>query len=254
MDLITVEIDGAAPTPAQLQTLALAPYGHFTAMQVRDGRVRGLELHLDRLTQANAEMFDAGLDGDHVRALIRHALGDLADASVRVLIFGEQPGDPVTTVVTVRPPFHSPATTSLLPVDYSRTVAHLKRTNDFGQAYWGRHAARAGFGDALLVTPGGAVAEAGIANVGFWDGARIVWPEAPMLRGITLQVVQPRLAPPQLHQVIRLTQCTDFTSAFVTNSRGISAVTRIGDHEYAVDAELMRELHRAYESAPADPI
>ncbi|MCP2328687.1 branched-subunit amino acid aminotransferase/4-amino-4-deoxychorismate lyase [Hamadaea flava] len=254
MDLITVEVDGAAATPAQLETLAFAPFGHFTAMQVRDGRVRGLDLHLARLAQADDELFGAKVDGERVRALIRHALGDLADASVRVLNFGDQPGDPVTTVVTVRPPFIAPVTTSLLPVDYSRTVAHLKRTNDFGQAYWGRRAARAGFGDALLVTPGGAVAEAGIANVGFWDGAAIVWPEAPMLRGITLQVVQPRLALPQHHQVIRLAQLTDFPSAFVTNSRGIAAVTRIGDHEYAVDAELMRELHRAYESAPADLI
>ncbi|NUR73174.1 MAG: class IV aminotransferase [Hamadaea sp.] len=251
MDLITVEIDGAAPTPAQLEQLAFAPFGHFTAMQVRDGRVRGLDLHLARLAQANAEMFGADLDGERVRELIRHALGELTDASVRVLVFGEEP---ITTVVTVRPPFFSPETTSLLPVDYSRTVPHLKRTNDFGQAYWGRHAAGAGFGDALLVTPGGAVAEAGIANVGFWDGARIVWPEAPMLRGITLQVVQPRLALPQHHQLVRLTQLAEFTGAFVTNSRGISAVTRIGDHEYAVNDDLMRELHRAYGSASAEPI
>jgi len=254
MELLNVEVDGARPTPGQLEQLAFAPYGHFTAMQVRAGRVRGLDLHLARLAQADQELFAAGLDGDRIRALIRHALGEITDASVRVLSYGDTPGDPVSTVVTVRPPATKAPTISLLPVDYYRTVAHIKRTSDFGQAYWGRHADRAGFGDALLTTPDGVVAEAAIANVGFFDGTAIVWPEAPLLRGITLQLVQSRLELPQKHQVVRLAQLTDFAGAFVTNSQGIAAVTRIGDRTYAVDAGLMDALTRAYEAAPAELI
>src|ERR1700723_2119708 len=56
-----IEIDGDVPTAAQMQARMLHGYGHFTAMQVRGGRVRGLDLHLERLSRANAELFGAGL-------------------------------------------------------------------------------------------------------------------------------------------------------------------------------------------------
>jgi branched-subunit amino acid aminotransferase/4-amino-4-deoxychorismate lyase len=85
-----VEIDGREPTVERLRAVALAGYGHFTAMQVRDARVRGLDLHLDRLAEANREVFDADLDRDRVRAHVRHALGGRADASVRVVV--QRPG------------------------------------------------------------------------------------------------------------------------------------------------------------------
>jgi branched-subunit amino acid aminotransferase/4-amino-4-deoxychorismate lyase len=253
--LLLVEVDGIEPTAAELATLAFASYGHFTAMQVRGGRVRGLAHHLDRLTAANRELFEADLDGDRLRELIRHALDGVADASVRVVMHGNLPGGRVSTVVTVRPPATPSATVALLPVDYHRTVAHIKRPNDFGQAYYGRQAVRQGFDDALLTTPDQVVTEAAIANVGFFDGSSVVWPDAPMLRGITLQVVESRLAElPARHQVVRLEQVPGFAAAFVTNSQGIAAVTRIGEHEFAVDERLMAALHSAYDTAPADLI
>jgi hypothetical protein len=49
----------------------LSGTGHFTAMQIRGGRTRGLALHLHRLESANHEMFGVGFDRDHVRTLIR---------------------------------------------------------------------------------------------------------------------------------------------------------------------------------------
>ena len=42
-----VEVDGAVPTVEVLAGLVRRGYGHFTAMQVRDGGTRGLDLHLD---------------------------------------------------------------------------------------------------------------------------------------------------------------------------------------------------------------
>ena len=57
-----VEIDGEEPSLGALRSLALDHYGHFTAMQVRGGGVRGLDVHLRRLAAQSRELFDEELD------------------------------------------------------------------------------------------------------------------------------------------------------------------------------------------------
>jgi branched-subunit amino acid aminotransferase/4-amino-4-deoxychorismate lyase len=42
-------------------------WGHFTAMQVRGGRARGLGLHLSRLEAAHHEVYGRALSGQEVR-------------------------------------------------------------------------------------------------------------------------------------------------------------------------------------------
>lgn len=61
-----IEIDGQNPAPEQLAEAALDGFGHFTAMQVRNHRVRGLDLHLVRLTAAHHELFGTELDASLV--------------------------------------------------------------------------------------------------------------------------------------------------------------------------------------------
>lgn len=98
-----IEINGVSPTAVLLRAAAHNNYGHFTAMQVRNLRVRGLELHLARLAAANREVFGAALDTGAVRDHIRHALGrDTRDAFVRVYVLELQ--DRPAVMVTVRPP------------------------------------------------------------------------------------------------------------------------------------------------------
>ena len=83
-----VEINGRPAGLGQIWELDLSSGGHFTAMQVRDRKTLGLDFHLARLDGATRELFGGGLDGDRVRACIRHALGpDVADATVRVNVF-----------------------------------------------------------------------------------------------------------------------------------------------------------------------
>jgi hypothetical protein len=107
-------------------------YGHFTAMQVRDGATRGLGLHLARLDAANRELFDTPLRGEAVRDGIRDAVRYHPDASVRVL--AERHG----FHVTVRPPAPAPPSPQrLMAVEYQRPVAHLKHSGGFGQIYYG---------------------------------------------------------------------------------------------------------------------
>src|SRR5690349_12398973 len=104
-----IEIDGRAPDPDLLSAALLNQYGHFTAMQVRDRRVRGLDLHLARLSAANAELFGTSLDADQVRRHLRHALTEqYADSAVRIQILRLDPAADPSTVVILRPPIDLP--------------------------------------------------------------------------------------------------------------------------------------------------
>ncbi|WP_406449868.1 aminotransferase class IV family protein [Streptomyces sp. NBC_00876] len=254
------EFDGHPATETDLLTAVFFNYGHFTAMQVRDRRVRGLALHLARLDEASRELFELPLDGGRVRELIRHALesSGAVDASVRVHGL-RPPGAAETTVmVTVRgPATMASAPKSLMSVPYARVVPHLKRPGEFGQTYYGELARRSGFDDALLTLPDGAVTEGAITNIGFWDGSRVVWPQAPALAGITMALLEqelPGAGVRSLRRPVTLDGLGAFRSAFVTNAQGMAPVARIDDTVFTVDEELMKRLGAAYEAAPRDTI
>jgi branched-subunit amino acid aminotransferase/4-amino-4-deoxychorismate lyase len=252
------EIDGRPAAPDLLQRMVLDDYWHFTAMQVRGGRVRGLGLHLARLAAANRELFGAGFDADEVRGLIRGALARTApDGSVRVYLFQPDAPRPPAVLVTVRPPGDMPpAAQTLTSVPYERPAAHLKHSGGF-QAYYRRLAARDGFDEILLTSPHGVVAEGGITNIGFFDGASVVWPDAPMLAGVTLRLLEPLLPAAGVASVRRRVLVGDlaaFRAAFVTNARGIAPVARIDDAAYGVDQTLIRTLNDVYDAVPWDEI
>jgi branched-subunit amino acid aminotransferase/4-amino-4-deoxychorismate lyase len=253
---VVIEIDGRPVSDPRLDP-RFAPDGHFTAMQVRGRRTRGLDLHLERLDGANRELFGAGIDHDEVLARIGHALGDrVEDASVRVYMLAR--GEGTSTVVTVRPPGEMPRAPQLLEaVPYLRPVAHVKHLGDFGQTHYRRLAHRHGFDDALLTGADGAIAECGIANIAFFDGTDVVWPDAPALSGITMQLVEPRLPAaglPSRRASVRLADLPSYRAGFVTNARGIAPVGMIGDVELAVDTELMETVAGVYEGVPWDRI
>jgi branched-subunit amino acid aminotransferase/4-amino-4-deoxychorismate lyase len=252
-----IEIDGQIPTPEQLAAAALDGYGHFTAMQVRGHHVRGLKLHLARLTSAHLELFGAELDAEAVKSHIRHALGAGAgDASVRVYL--HHPADQPIVMVTVRPPGEIPAGRwRLHAVPYQRSVPHVKHLGDFGQGYFQRLAWRGGFDEALLTGPDGAISEGSITNVGFFDGTSVVWPDAPMLAGITMQILQARVGAFGLtssRAAVRLADIEAFDGAFVTNARGIAPVAEIDGTDLPVDDDRMARLTKAYDSAGWDRI
>ena len=255
--ILRTEVDGSEATAEQLRFPAFT-YGHFTAMQIRNRSVRGLELHLSRLDAANRELFGARLDGELVRDRIRHALGDeMADASVRVYV-GENGPDHVSIMVTVRGPIEVTAEPiGLMSVPYQRSEPHIKHLADHGQVYHRRRAALAGFDDALLTGAEGVISECGIANIAFFDGTSVVWPDAPALQGITMQLVEPRLPDAGVgtrRGPVRLRDAGSHRAAFATNSRGIVPVGRIDGVEMAVDADLMRTVAGVYGSVPWDTI
>jgi branched-subunit amino acid aminotransferase/4-amino-4-deoxychorismate lyase len=252
-----LEIDGRAATADRLLWPALGGVGHFTAMQVRGGATRGLGLHLARLDAATRELFDRKLDGEHIRELIRHVLrDDLGDASVRVHVHAPD-GEPSVTV-SVRAPGAMPESAQALrSVPYQRPFPHIKTLGGFGQARYGELARRAGFDDALLTGPDGTISEGAVTNIAFHNGSEIVWPDAPCLTGITMRLLEPRLAAaglPTRRAPVTLADLSSYRAAFVTNARGIAPVRRIDATEFAVDDKLMGTLAGLYADTPRDTI
>lgn len=68
-----VELNGRVAEQGTLEELAFAGYGHFTSMQVRGHRVRGLDLHLERLRRDSRELFGRAVDGRRVLGYLRQA-------------------------------------------------------------------------------------------------------------------------------------------------------------------------------------
>jgi branched-subunit amino acid aminotransferase/4-amino-4-deoxychorismate lyase len=243
-----VEVEGR---PVDTDPVPDGSTGHFTAMQVRHGAVRGLQFHLRRLREANRELFGIGLDEDRVRGLVRRALSDTEDASVRVYVRRSDGSSAVETVVTVRPPGGIDSPQRLRAVDYVRPMAHLKHLTTRQSEY--RELARnEGFDDALLTSGLDVVAEASIANVGFLEGSAVVWPDAPILRGITMQlletIVQANARP------VRLGEIASYDAMFVTNARGIAVVSAIDDIPLADGSRAVEELRGVYNAIAWDRI
>jgi branched-subunit amino acid aminotransferase/4-amino-4-deoxychorismate lyase len=244
-----IEIDGRGASAEALWSTASA-YGHFTAMQIRGRRTRGLALHLGRLEAANKELFDAGLDREHVRWLIRHALRGAEEASLRIYVF-ESDKEP-TTMITVKPPGGVSTPQRLQSVGYQRPDAHIKHLAT-GQAYYSRLARRNGFDDALLAAADGVVSESAIANIGFFDGSGVVWPDSPLLHGITMQLLErklPEVGLPSRRAQIRLQDITSFEGAFLSNARGVAAVSQVDDVRLPMQTDRMKTIVDAYASVP----
>jgi branched-subunit amino acid aminotransferase/4-amino-4-deoxychorismate lyase len=246
-----IEIDGQTASVRDLWG-AVFTYGHFTAMQVRDLRTRGIELHLRRLDAATRELFGSGLDSERVRELIRHALADRRDASVRVYVF-RRDVEP-SLIVTVRPPSGVPTVPQRLePIAYQRPHAHIKHVGGFGEIDHTSLAQRHGYDGSLLTGPDGVISEAGIANIGFFEGPTVIWPAAPHLHGITMQLLERTLAgrgTPSRRASVCLADVPEIDGAFLSNARGVVPVGAIGDQTVSVDVGRMRTMRETYTSVP----
>ncbi|MEC3976734.1 aminotransferase class IV family protein [Amycolatopsis sp. H20-H5] len=260
-----VELDGAPVTTEDL-VAAMGNYGHFTAMQVRGGRVRGLELHLDRLVTSTRRLFASELDTDRLLVNLRRVIKDEDALSVRVLVFTralnwDDPGAPAAPEVLIRtgpPQSPEPKPLRLRSVRYERVLPEVKHVGTFGIVHHIREAKIAGYDDALFLDNLGRVSEASIWNVGFLEGGKIVWPEAPVLPGITLQLLRKGLRRQGIPQETREVYPADlpgFDAMFVTNSQTSGTpVISVDDVELRSDPDITRLLMEAYETNPRDEI
>ncbi|MGI5348173.1 aminotransferase class IV family protein [Streptomyces sp. CA-250714] len=258
-----VQRDGRTATAEELAPLAFAGYAHFTAMQVRDGRVRGLDLHLERLRSASLELFGRALPDDRVRSYLRTALKDgPADVSLTAVVYstaGEftvaPPDAELSVLVRTGPASSGPeGPLSLDTVTYERPLPGVKHVGEVGKTYFLRQAREQGFDDAAFVDLRGRLSEGTIWNLAFWDGEAVVWPTADMLAGTMMNTVRrqlDRLGVPQHDREITPADLPALAGAVVLNSwtPGIP-VHRIGSVPLPPAPHFLDLLHRAHEAEP----
>jgi len=261
-------INGVPAQADDLRLLVANNYGHFTALRVEDGKARGLSLHLDRLHGATRELFGSELDRERVRAWLRQAIGDeRRELSVRINVFSRRfdrahPGAAVApdVLISVAPapaPMHR-APLRLKSFVYGRELPQVKHVGTFPLFHFRALAQRAGFDDALFVDAAGTIAEASIWNIGLFDGARIVWPQAPQLDGIGMQLLKLGLKRHNIASVsrmVRLPQLDEFHAAFLTNSSmSYCPIAAIDGFRFTDVPSLAELLRRCHESNPLQPI
>ncbi len=250
-------IDGARVAIAEPATLAVVNYGHFTAMQVRGGRVRGLTAHLSRVDGAHRELFGHGLDHAWVQAQWAAALAERPDASLRSTYYDDAAGAPHVMTVARAPVEPASAPQRLRSVRHIRPFAHLKHVGTFAQIRHGEEAERAGYDDALLVDDAGCIAETTMANVGFLRARRLIWPDGPMLDGIGQQLLGEaarRAGMAAERRRVSLDELGSFDGAFWVNSVGVAAIAQIDEHHFAGSADHVAPVIALHERLAWDDL
>ena len=259
------EINGETADAESLAFLAQVNYGHFTSMQVREGGVRGLDLHLDRLAAATVRLFGRPLDRTQVRTWLRQAVGG-GSASARITVYSrqldrarlEQPVDVDVLVATT--PARDPDATPLRvrSIEHARVLPAIKHVGTFELLHHGRDARLAGFDDVVFRSAAGSISEGSIWNIGFWDGAAMVLPVAPCLRGITVQLVEAGLALAGItcrRRDVRVGDFEGLQAAFAMNSGNpCRPISSIDGHAFPVDDALTATLHAAYAVQPFERV
>jgi branched-subunit amino acid aminotransferase/4-amino-4-deoxychorismate lyase len=251
-DDVVIEVNGREADEAAVSMLEHEEWGHFTAMQVRGGRTRGLDLHLARLEAAHHDVYERTLDGQEVRARIRHALGGRLDASVRV--YGYWAG----LIVTVREPQDTPLRPhSMTAVPFQRPLARLKHVGSWGRGRFRETALAAGFDEGLLVDETGRISEGIITNVGFGRDGVVIWPDAPKLDGITMLILRRQLGAAgigQAEEPVRVRDLASYDGMILCNSRGWAPVGRVDDQLIPQDEAFTKVIADAIDGCPWDEI
>jgi branched-subunit amino acid aminotransferase/4-amino-4-deoxychorismate lyase len=251
-DYVRVEVNGQEADQAGLSLLEYEGWGHFSSMQVRGGRTRGLDLHLARLEAAHGEIYGRVLGGPEVRARIRHALGGQRDASVRV--YGYWAG----LIVTVREPHDMPRRPhSMTAVHFQRPLARLKHVGSWAQGRFREAALAAGFDEGLLVDEAGRISEGTITNVGFWRDGTVIWPDAPKLPGTTMLLLRRHLAAAGISQaeaIVRVQDLASYNGMILCNARGWAPVSRVDQLALAQDEAFTGIVAAAFDGCPWDEI
>lgn len=252
-------------TDQDLAYLALTNYGHFTSMRVESsGGVRGLSLHLERLSRDSEAVFGTPIEPDVILDRLREALtGQVCPLTARVTVFDpaltmgdlSRPSTP-RMMVTTRPAGQMPSPPlTAKSFRFSRDLPYVKHIGLFSQLRLRRAAQTAGFDDAVFLEADGRFSEGATWNLGFIDGdGHVVWPDGPVLPGVTMRILQGS-GVEMSTEPVTLAGATRMRAAFATNvSVGVRAIQAIDGHTFAVADSALDRLRAAYAAAPVEPL
>lgn len=257
-------INGRLATIEQLTPLAFTGFAHFTAMQIRDRKIKGLDLHLARLHAASMEFFGKVIPDEQLKLYIKTAIDNgPKDQSLTATIFSRSGeftvdsmhAEPEIFIRTGAPSNGPNGPLKLAAINHERPLARIKHVGEVGKTYYLHQAVRKGFDDAAFVDRHGRLSEATIWNLVFWDGETVIWPKAEILNGTMMSIVKRQLEQlgiPQAHEEVTLTRLDDLSGAAVMNSwtPGVS-VSTIASKVIREAKPFMELLHQAYEAEPA---
>lgn len=257
--------NGQLATTAQLASLGRVNYGHFTTLPIQHGAVRGWDYHVQRLRRATLTLFATELDCALLQTQLQQAIGrtGLVTAHLRIT---------VCSLVHAAEPVYRPAIDSFLHFALSvqreatplavcsqchhRVMPEIKHVATFSSYYYQRCARAAGFDDVLFTTDQGLVAEGAFGNIGFWDGERIIWPEAAILAGTGQMLIEKGLRALNVPTSIRPIYIGDiphFRAAFMCNALGYRSIRTI-DHHSLFGEDLLPLLDQAIAQTAWQPI
>lgn len=263
-----MKLDGVvSPTADQLKILGLTNYGHFTSMLVENGQVRGLGLHLERLSRDSRALFDVDLDTEWLRSCVRAQLAESPPRTVaRVTVF-----DPALDLGTIgrdaRPHILVTSRAAADPSDqlpplrlqaaaFQRELPAVKHIGLFGSMYRRRTAQRDGFDDVLFLNPDGSISELATSNIGFVRDGSVIWPRSQMLRGVTMALLWQALVEPIVSESLTLNDLSGMDAAFSTNAAiGVRPVGAIDSVTWTSSAHpILEELGKLYAEIPAERV
>jgi branched-subunit amino acid aminotransferase/4-amino-4-deoxychorismate lyase len=258
-----IELNGAPVQAEDLRALVQTNYGHFTALRVEDGGVRGLDLHLARLDAATRALFGAPLEAARVRACLRHIVAGAPALSLRINVFARgldrdrldrvAAPDVLVMAAASRPSVVTPMRVKSFV--YARDTASVKHVGTFPLFHHRRLAQIEGFDDAIFFDASGCISEGSIWNVGFVDAdGAVVWPDAPQLDGVSMQLLKAGLARNGIATTSRVVHTADlakYSAAFFTNaSVPLRPIASIDAQRFDVTHEVFERLRQCYESNP----
>lgn len=249
-------MNGLPASTDDLKTLALTNYGHFTSMRVDDGRVRGLSLHMARLSRDSREVFDTELDTEYVLYLAHKAAAQLTGSYVmRITVFDPtlemgHPGikaDP-KILITSRPAAALPLQPlRIQSFHYVRGIPQVKHVSIMGALTCRRKAQINGYDDAVFMNSEGLVTEGATWNIGFIDGDRVIWPKGDILPGVTTALLADVYSPAFTAHV-NIAEVHGMDAAFATNtSIGVRPIIAIDGHEFTDRHPLLKLLGEKYQ-------
>jgi branched-subunit amino acid aminotransferase/4-amino-4-deoxychorismate lyase len=256
------ELDGQPASAQVLAALGLYNYGHFTSMLVEEGRVRGLTLHLDRLRRDCQALYNAELDVQHVRKLVRQYCGSGATVA-RVTVFAPdldlgRPGRSLhpQVLVTARPPMNAPPPpVRLRLISYQRELPTVKHVGLFGTVWHRRQAQLAGFDDVAFVDPSGRISEGTTWNIGFVQDDQVIWPTGDCLQGVTMDLLKQLSDVAWQERDIDAAAAATMQAVLITNAAvGVRTVAAIDGVSYPVDNGVIDTLRAAYLAIPGEEL